>query len=408
MAAKSVAVSVGVSGADVNGSDNRALQAAVDYVAALGGGSVHVGPGTYLMRDSLHLRANVQVQGSGRDTVLRKDDARISPLLVDADYGENLVVVAEPEYFEPGRGILIESPTSPRDLYTVATVVSREGNALTVDVPMYYVFLAKQGARAATAFPVVSAYNVKNAALENLTLDGNKDNNPWLDGCRGGCLFAYKAHNSVFRDILARDYHGDGISWQTSNDVLVERCEVTGCTHLGIHPGTGAQRPVVRDCYAHHNGQIGLYLCWCTQHGLYERNRLEGNGETGISIGHRDTDNLFRDCIAVGNRRQGVHFRDVEESTPGDRNTFEDCRMVDNGEDGSGYGIRVDGEATDLVFRRCLVGNSGAGTAQGCGLYLGERAGAVTLEDVEFRGNQVVAVEDRRIASGTAGPQSAV
>lgn len=48
-------IAVGRSGADIVGADNRALQAAVDYVANLGGGTVEVGEGEYLMRDSLHL-----------------------------------------------------------------------------------------------------------------------------------------------------------------------------------------------------------------------------------------------------------------------------------------------------------------------------------------------------------------
>jgi polygalacturonase len=49
-------ITVGVRDADMIGADNRVLQAAVDYVAGLGGGVVEIGPGEYLMRDSLHLR----------------------------------------------------------------------------------------------------------------------------------------------------------------------------------------------------------------------------------------------------------------------------------------------------------------------------------------------------------------
>ena len=50
-------VSVGVAGADISGSDQRALQAAVDYIAGLGGGVVEIGAGEFTMRDSLHLRS---------------------------------------------------------------------------------------------------------------------------------------------------------------------------------------------------------------------------------------------------------------------------------------------------------------------------------------------------------------
>ena len=59
-----VRITVGVRDADIIGSDNRALQAAVDYVGNLGGGVVVIGPGEYQMRDSLHLRNRVTVRGA--------------------------------------------------------------------------------------------------------------------------------------------------------------------------------------------------------------------------------------------------------------------------------------------------------------------------------------------------------
>ena len=45
-------VTVGSESGDIKGTDHRALQAAVDYVASLGGGTVEVGVGEFLMRDS--------------------------------------------------------------------------------------------------------------------------------------------------------------------------------------------------------------------------------------------------------------------------------------------------------------------------------------------------------------------
>ena len=44
-------ISGGVKDATIVGADHRALQAAVDYVAALGGGTIHIQPGTYQMED---------------------------------------------------------------------------------------------------------------------------------------------------------------------------------------------------------------------------------------------------------------------------------------------------------------------------------------------------------------------
>lgn len=59
-----IEISVGFQNADLIGRDNRALQAAVDYVGSLGGGVLSIGPGEFLMRDSLHLRSRVTVRGT--------------------------------------------------------------------------------------------------------------------------------------------------------------------------------------------------------------------------------------------------------------------------------------------------------------------------------------------------------
>src|SRR5262249_57235577 len=64
-------VRVGRRDADLIGADHRVLQAAVDYVARLGGGTGEVGEGEDLMGDSLHLRSHVTVRGPKGRTVLR-------------------------------------------------------------------------------------------------------------------------------------------------------------------------------------------------------------------------------------------------------------------------------------------------------------------------------------------------
>src|SRR5439155_26899303 len=90
-------ITVGVSGADIIGSDNRALQAAVDYIAGLGGGTVEIGAGEFVMHDSLHLRSFVTVRGVKGKTILRKARAASSPLALDGDYGEEQITLINPD-----------------------------------------------------------------------------------------------------------------------------------------------------------------------------------------------------------------------------------------------------------------------------------------------------------------------
>jgi hypothetical protein len=46
-------IRVGIADGEIRGTDHRALQEAVDRVAALGGGAVRIGPGRYVLRNAL-------------------------------------------------------------------------------------------------------------------------------------------------------------------------------------------------------------------------------------------------------------------------------------------------------------------------------------------------------------------
>src|SRR5437868_2371786 len=63
-------IRVAIDQGDLRGGDQRALQAAVDHVAGLGGGTVHIGPGRYPMRNALTLRDHVRIVGEPGKTIL--------------------------------------------------------------------------------------------------------------------------------------------------------------------------------------------------------------------------------------------------------------------------------------------------------------------------------------------------
>ncbi|MDE2698213.1 MAG: glycosyl hydrolase family 28-related protein, partial [Gemmatimonadota bacterium] len=100
-------ITVGQKNADIIGNDNRALQAAVDYTAALGGGTVEILSGTYIMRDALHLRSNITVKGQGENTTLRKANGIEAPLLLDGDFGEEQITLENLDGFKVGYGVSI-------------------------------------------------------------------------------------------------------------------------------------------------------------------------------------------------------------------------------------------------------------------------------------------------------------
>src|SRR5262245_7805400 len=61
-------ITVGPAEADLVGNDERVLQAAVDYVARLGGGTVRILPGTFRLANAVYLQSGVRVLGSGPDS----------------------------------------------------------------------------------------------------------------------------------------------------------------------------------------------------------------------------------------------------------------------------------------------------------------------------------------------------
>ncbi|MGA2499205.1 MAG: right-handed parallel beta-helix repeat-containing protein [Tepidisphaeraceae bacterium] len=82
-----------------------------------------------------------------------------------------------------------------------------------------------------------------------------------------------------------------------------------------------------------------------------EDNLLEANGRYGISIGHKDTDNLLRHNRVIGNKRDGICFRDESVGMAAHRNRLEENTIENNGQAGEVAGIRIMGQTNDLVLR---------------------------------------------------------
>ncbi len=389
-------ITVGHADADLVGRDNRVLQAAVDYVAGLGGGTVEIGPGEYLMRDSLHLRSHVTVRGTPGRTILRKADGVVVPLALDGDFGEQQFTVANPSGFKVGRGVAIWDDGAGGFHTTVARIVGRSGNTFAIDRPLMADCMVSNNAKAGTLFPVVSGYDLKGARVENLVIEGNKAGNAHLNGCRGGGIFLYRGFGTVIANCTVRDYHGDGISFQQSNDVTVVDCISEGNSYLGLHPGSGSQRATVRRCIARDNGTDGLFLCWRVRHGLFEDNTLERNGRFGISIGHKDSDNLLQGNRVLFNRSNGIFFRNESAGMAAHRNRLKNNLIENNGEKPGTPGIRIRGETKDLVFEGNTIRDTrtSAAQTQTVGILIEKQVGAVVLKN-----NQVTAetrLEDRR------------
>ena len=389
-------ITVGRTGTDLIGSDNRALQAAVDYVAGLGGGVVEIGEGEYVMRDSLHLRSNVTVRGRKDKTILHKADGAVSPLALDGDFGEQQITVKNPAGFAVGSGVAIWDDSAGGFHTTVARITGRRGNTFSIDAPLMADCMLAAHAKAATVFAVVSGADITGARVENLVIEGNKGANAPLNGCRGAGIYLYRGFGTTIQGCVVRNFRGDGISFQQSNDVTVIDCVSEDNTDLGIHPGSGSQRPVVKYCLSQNNGTDGLFLCWRVRHGVFENNRLEGNGRFGISIGHKDSDNLLRGNRVIRNASNGVCFRDESGGMSPHRNRLTDNCIEDNGRKPGTAGIRIDGEPAGLIFEDNVIRDTRAGSqrTQTVGITVEGRVGEIKVESNRIEGDTVI--DDRR------------
>ena len=148
------------------------------------------------------------------------------------------------------------------------------------------------------------------------------------------------------------------------------------------------------------NGSDGLFVCWRVKHGLFEDNEIRGNQRVGISIGHKDTDNLFRRNTIIANAGAGVLFRRESEAMGAHRNVFENNRILDNaaGKNGGadGAAIVIQGPHHDLVFRGNQIGNSRAAATPGVGILVSPEAQNLQADDEQFINVQKTRIESRK------------
>jgi hypothetical protein len=198
----------------------------------------------------------------------------------------------------------------------------------------------------------------------------------------------YRVRNVTVRRCTARNYNGDGISFQISDGVHVIESESFGHAGYGIHPGTGSVGALVKDCRMHDNGDIGLFLCWRVRHGRFENNVIENNGHYGISIGHKDTDNEFVGNTIAQNGVTGVYFRKETAENSGSRNGFRNNRVLNNGNAREGYGFYIEPSATDLVIEKNEIADTRASNrTQRYGIYKASGAGLVEAKNNSMSGH---------------------
>ncbi len=378
-------VTVGPDSADIAGSTDKAIQAAVDYVLRLGGGTVHVLPGTYRLRNSIFLRAGVRLLGSGQDSTLFKAPSHETSIAVDSDWFDQEITLRDADGFSVGDGVVLETKNPHHGGLDVMrrTLVARSGNRFKLDRPLRKNFWTEMAPSVSSRFPMITAEETSGFSVENIALDGNRANNAHINGNYSGALWFQDCSDIHLSGLRVKDYNGDGISFQICHDVVVENCQIHNNADLGIHPGSGAQRPLMRGNTVT-GCNIGIFFCWGVKYGLAESNRLDENA-MGVSIGHRDDENVVIDNDILRSQKVGVVFRPERgKGYTAKGNRVEKNRVTDSGNE-DGIAIDVQGvTAHNTIARNTLTETRGP--ANRTGIKLGEEVGEMEIADNTIEG----------------------
>lgn len=355
-------LTVGNSSGDLMGKDDRVLQAAVDYIGRLGGGTVKLLPGTFTLRASVHLPSKIRLVGSGAESVITRGASERVELSADSDWYDQEITLAKPGSFRVGDSVVFQAknPHNQSDLVIKRTLIGRSGNRFKLNDGLRENLWLSGSPTCASLFPLLTSERTSDVLIEDLVLDGNRNNCENFNGNYGGCIFLQDCNRYTFRRVEARNYNGDGFSFQICHDVVVDHCHSHHNADLGVHPGSGSQRPLIRDCQLDNNG-LGLFWCWGVKYGLAENNLIRDNVNYGISIGHNDTDNVMRGNKIFGSGQVGILFRDENRGADfwANRNVIED-NLIENSGGEQGIGIDIRGKTKDVRIAKNIIRESRA------------------------------------------------
>jgi hypothetical protein len=386
-------LTIGQAEGDLQGRDSQVIQAGVDYLGRQGGGTLQILPGEYRMTGYIYAHSDVTIKGCGEETVLKKAEGFSSLLARHMDWCEYGVPVKDAKGFMPGGSIMLRSKKGDEATeYDVhrATVTHIEGETVFFTPMSLQSFHLEKEVTVDTIFPLIYAEHVNDVCVEDLVLDGNGQNNPHCNGNFSGAVFTQFCHRWQFKNVIARNYNGDGFSFQASDDFTFDHCLAMNNSDNGFHPGSGAQRPRFTDCKALENGQ-GVFFCWNVNDGIVEGCESSRNKEHGFNFGHRDSDNIVRNCLVAENGETGIIFRkNPGEYRTADRNRIEDCHLINNGS----KAIVMDDASDGTVIRNNRIEFSHS-PRKHKGICVGKDVKGCELADNTFVGCQID-VEDLR------------
>ncbi|MFZ0280629.1 MAG: right-handed parallel beta-helix repeat-containing protein [Bacteroidales bacterium] len=386
-------ITVGGSGADIPGYTSEAIRIALDAIKTRGGGTVKLNPGIFQITGPLRLSDNTSLIGSGKSTVLKKCDGFKTSFIIDADWGMLKAVVKDASGFKRGMGIqLYDDQNNQGWAVTTAVITDIRDNVIYFDNRTNNDYISSQNGIVSNGCSIIEAVGVENVRIADLSIEGNKSTNDYINGCRGGGVYIHKSRDCIVENVKINEFNGDTFSWQITENITVRGCEAANGNGLGFHPGTGSDHSIVDNCISHNNKGDGIFLCWRVQNGIFSNNTVYANGDNGISIGHKDTDNHFENNHVYENSNHGVLFRNENEQNSGHRNTFTGNIIENNGTGRESSGFYIGGETHDISITGNTIRSAGKGN-QATAIVVGNKSSRVTSSGNTISGSKEIIYE---------------
>ncbi|NQU85386.1 MAG: right-handed parallel beta-helix repeat-containing protein [Mariniphaga sp.] len=379
---KNLEITVGGIDADISGYNNQSIQYAIDAVAKTGG-TVILNPGNFDIIAPVRMKSNVKLIGSGKESILKRGVGVQTKYIVDADYGELKLTVENSDGFEIGmKAQVTDDVNSGCWNVSTAYITDIVDNIIYIDEGLIRDYRSDKNGLISNASSVIEVIGAENVSISNLTTDGNRSENYFADGCNSAGILILKSKKVTVDNVHVKDFYGEGISWQITENVTIRNSEVSGSGNTGLHPGTGSPFSIIENNEIHHNDRDGLFICWRVYQSRVEGNKLHNNGRFGICTGHKDTDVIFESNHIFENKSDGVNLRGERESNAPHRNTFLKNIIENNGTDGGGYGFSVNSQAHDLLLKGNIFKNSEK--TQKAAIYIYKNGLEPKLENNQF------------------------
>ena len=364
-------VTVGPSSADLVGTTEKAIQAAVDYVARFGGGTVQILPGTYRLRNAVYLQSKVRVAGSGSATVLIKEPSVTTTLAADSDRFDQKSAHRR-HRFCVGDGVCLHQGRGGKPETVKRTLTLRPATASSSTRACAKISGGSATPRSRPCFRFSGEPSRPRHRAPRPRR--NRANNGNLTAITPAASSA-GVHCVVMRGVTARNYNGDGLScrFATTCSWKIAQRRSRARPASGFAAAHGMRNRLV-------GNHIGLLLG--VRQGLARK--ITSGQQYWHSIGHRDTTTV-RNNDVTGSKKVGLLFRPERgRDFTGDRNRIENNRLVNNGA-ADGFAVDVQGVTEAIVFAGNEITET-RGSDRRTAIRLGPETAGITLRDNRITG----------------------